>query len=261
MEAIRKGLRDSARYIPLLREMVKRDFKMKYKRSYLGIVWSLLDPLLHMLILALVFSQLLGRDIQFFPVYIMTGRLIFTFYSQATNFCLTSITGGKLYIMSVKMPLYMLPLSKTISALVNEALSLLALLFMMLITGAPFHWTALMFPVPVLYVFLFSFGLGMALSAWMVFFRDLGHLYSVFTTLLMFITPMFYSADIYPQQYLWAFKLNPLYHFVQMFRNIVLYGHLPPLTDHAICAAYCAGALIVGAAAFKKGKNRFVLYL
>ena len=261
METMKKGVQDSLRYIPLLQELVKRDFKMKYKRTYLGMLWSMLDPLLHMLVITIVFSQLLGRDIQYFAVYVMTGRLALTFFVQAANGGVSSFVGGGLYIKSVKMPLYMLPLSKAVSALINEALSLLALAFIIWITGAGFKWTILLLPVPIFYIFLFSFGMGMALATWMVFFRDTSHLFGVVTTLLQFLTPVFYSADSVPVNFQWIFQINPLYHFVTMMRKLVMYGTLPTLIDHLICVSCCAAALLVGAAVYRNGRNKFILHL
>jgi ABC-type polysaccharide/polyol phosphate export permease len=261
MEAFRKNAGQFRKYLPLLREMIKRDFRMKYKRSYLGILWTLLDPLLHMLVILLVFSQLFARDIQYFAAYVLTGRIIFQFFSQATNFCLGSVTGGKLYVTSVKMPLFMLPLSKTVSALINESLALICLLFVLVITRVELHVTALLFPIPLFYIFIFSFGFGMALASWNVFFHDTQHLYGAFSTLLWFATPIFWHIDIIPENLIWLIKLNPAYHFVTMFRAMVINGQMPDFSDHLICITFCAAALIIGTTVFNKTKNRFILHL
>ena len=261
MERIKKGLQDTVKYLPLLRELIKRDFKMKYKRTYLGVLWTLLDPLLHMLVIIIVFSQLLGRDIEHFAAYVMTGRLVVNFFTQATGFCISAFVGGGLYIKSVKMPLYMLPLSKTISALINTALSMIVLALILVFTGVHLRPMALLFFIPVLYAFVFSYGFGLALGTWMVFFRDVSHLHNVFTTLLFFLTPIFYQIDIIPPSYMWLMRSNPLYHYVTMLRNLVVYGNMPALADHMICTAFCVGAMIMGIAAFRKGKNTFIMHL
>lgn len=260
-ETIRRNLQETVRYLPLLRELIKRDFKMKYKRTYLGILWTLLDPLLHMMVILIVFSQLIGRNIQYFAAYVMTGRLMVQFFSQASGYCVNSFVGGGLYIKSVKMPLYMLPLSKTISALINKGIAMIILVFIIFFTGIELRPMMLLFPIPVLYAFLFSYGIGLAFGTWMVFFRDVGHLHGVLTTLLHFLTPTFYSVDIIPPNYQWIINSNPIYHFATMMRNLVMYGNMPTLTDHMICAMFCAGALIMGIAAFQKGKNTFIMHL
>jgi ABC-type polysaccharide/polyol phosphate export permease len=227
----------------------------------LGILWTLLDPLLNMIVLTVIFSTLFGREIANFPVYLMSGRMIFTFFSQGTGFCLTSISGGGLYIKSVKMPLFMLPLSKVLSALINDILSLIALFAIMLLTGADFYWTIVLFPLPVLYTMLFSLGVGMMLAAWVVFFNDVSYLYSILITLLMFCTPIFYQDTIYPENVAWLFKSSPIYRFVQMFRDVIMNGAVPELSAHLICLAWCAGALVIGGLVFRKSKEKFILYL
>jgi ABC-2 type transport system permease protein len=261
MEAIKAGLRDTVKYLPLLRELIKRDFTMKYKRTYLGILWTLLDPLLHMLVIIIIFSQLVGRDIQHYAAYIMTGRLTVQFFTQASGFCVNAFVGGGLYIKSVRMPLYMLPLSKTVSALINKLIALIILFFVILFTGVPFQPLMLFFPIPIMYTFLFSFGFGIALGTWMVFFRDVGHLHGVLATMLFFLTPIFWPIEIVPQNFMWIVKANPMYHFVTMMRNFVMYGNMPTTTDHMICAAFVIGALILGATAYNRGKNSFILHI
>jgi ABC-type polysaccharide/polyol phosphate export permease len=261
MGAIKKGIGESVRFLPLLRELIKRDFKMKYKRTYLGILWTLLDPLLHMLVIIIVFSQLLGRDIQFFAAYVMTGRLMVSFFTQTTGFCIGSFVGGGMYIKSVKMPLYMLPLSKTISALINFGIALIVLAPILYFSGVQLRLMMLLFPLPILYAFVFSYGFGLALGTWMVYFRDVSHLHGVLATLLFFLTPIFYPIEIIPQNFLWVIQSNPLYHFVTMMRNLIMYGSIPSLTDHLICTAFCVGAMILGISVFRKGKNAFILHI
>ena len=261
METVKKNISENVKFLPLLGELIKRDFKMKYKRTYLGVLWTLLDPLLHMLVIIIVFSQLLGRDIPHFAAYVMTGRLIVQFFIQATGFCITSFVGGGLYIKSVKMPLYMLPLSKTISALINFAIALIVLVPILIASGVELRLMALLFLVPVLYAFLFSFGIGLALGTWMVSFRDVSHLHGVLATLLFFLTPIFYPIEIIPQSYLWIIQSNPLYRFADMMRNLVIYGSFSTLNDHLICIVCCAVALILGITVFQKGKNSFILHL
>ena len=250
-----------SRYIPFLLELVKRDFKAKYKRSILGVLWSVLQPLMLMVVLIVVFSTLFRFDIENYPLYLISGQVIFNFFNEATTMSLPSIIGGGHIINRVYVPLYMFPLSKVISSLVNVALSMIALIIVVFITGAKPAVTMLLLPIPVLYTFLFSCGIGLLVAAAMVFFRDLAHLYGIITMTLMYLTPIFYPIGIVPDQYLRWLRLNPIFHFVQMFRNIVLYGTFPSVSEHLICFAFCALSLTLGVSFFCRKQRSFILHM
>lgn len=248
------------KYLPFLYEVVKREFKSKYKRSVLGIVWSVLNPMLTMLILALVFSALFN-SIENFPSYLFNAQIIFGLFSEATTGCMTSIHSGGGMILRTSVPKYMFPLSKCLVALVNQGLAMVAAVIIMLITGVQPSWTMLLFVFPVGYTLLFSLGIGLILATGLMYFEDLQHLYGIITTALMYLTPMFYPIEIVPEFMLPVYACNPIYHFVRMMRNVMMYQTPPTLQDHLICLAFCVGTLAIGVSLFKKKQNEFVLLM
>lgn len=249
------------KYRTLLNELIVRDIKVKYRRSVLGLLWTLLNPLFTMLILSLVFSHMFRFNIENFPVYLLCGQLIFSFFSEATNGAMNSILGSASLIKKVYVPKYLFPLAKVLSTFVNLVASFLALIIVMLFTRTPIQWTILLVPAPIFYVLLFSIGIGLVLSSLAVFFRDVIHLYGVLLTAWMYLTPIFYPLDALPPNIQQLVVLNPLTRFILMFRQLVLSGTWPPLSEHLICLSFGIIAVLFGLYAFYKSQNRFVLYL
>lgn len=249
------------KYKSLLRELVVRDIKLKYRRSILGLLWSLLNPLLMMIVLTIIFSSLFKRNIDNFPVYLLTGRMIFVFFSETTNQAMMSIISNSSLIKKVYLPKYILPLSKALSSYINLMFSLLALIIVMIVTKIKITWVLILFPLPLIYTLIFSIGVGLVLSTYAVFFRDLVHLYSVLLTAWMYFTPIFYPVEIIPERYLFLVKSNPLYYIVQCFREIVLYGRIPSLSLNLICLAIAIITLFFGLIIFYKNQNKFILYI
>lgn len=249
------------KYQPLLYQLVRRDFLAKYKRSVLGILWSILNPLLTMLVLTIVFSTLFRFDIENYPVYLLSGQIIFNMFSEITNMCMSSVLGAASLMKKVSVPKYIFPLSRAISSLVNFAFSFLALLIVMAVTHAPIHAQMLYSLVAVVYVFVFSTGVGLILSAAVVFFRDITYLYGILLTAVTYFTPMFYPINIIPDQFRWIISLNPLYHFVECFRTCAIYGGIPTLWQNLICAMLAMLSLGGGLAVFYRKQDRFILYV
>lgn len=245
----------------LLYQLVRRDFKSKYKRSVLGIFWTVLSPLLMMLVMTIVFSTLFRFDIKNFPVYLLSGQIFFGLFSEATNMSMSSVLGASALIRKVAMPKYIFPVSRTISSLVNFAFSLLALFFVMLMTSAPFHWTIVLIIIPVLYTFIFSLGIGLILSAAAVFFRDVTYLWNIFITALSYLTPLFYPISIVPDKYRMIISLNPMYHFVEYFRTVAIYGNIPTLWQNMVCLLMAVVSLAIGLYIFYKKQDDFILYI
>ena len=252
---------DIKKYRFLIGNLVSRDVKTKYRRSALGILWSVLNPLLMMMVLTAVFSNIFRAGIKDFPVYYLSGYVIFNFVSEATTFSLNSILGAKSLIKKVYIPKYIFPLEKCIFSLVNTMFTFIAALIMFMILGVTPSWTMLLFFVPILYSFVFSFGLGLVLAAMNVFFRDIGHLYHVLTTAWMYLTPIIYPVSILPDWLIDIIKLNPLYYYVQYFRSIMLYGTVPGLQENLICIVFAGLMLILGILVFKKKQDKFILYI
>lgn len=249
------------KYKGLLNELVIRDIKVKYRRSVLGYVWSVLNPLLMMIVIATVFAHMFRFDIDNYPIYLLTGQLIYNFYSDSTNLSMTSIICSGSLIKKVHLPKYIFPLSRTLSSFVNLLFSLAAILIMLAITRTKITPVIFLFPLPLFYVLLLCIGMGLILSVLAVYFRDMLHLYSVFLTALMYLTPIFYPVKQLPSYALSIIKLNPLYHIVLMFRNIVMYGTFPTLKENLICFSFGALSIIIGLIIFSKKQDNFVLYL
>lgn len=264
--AFKKDIVAMKRYKYLLYDLVSRDIKTKYRRSVLGILWSVLNPLLMMLVLTAVFSQIIRVEVEGgFALFYLTGYIIFSFVSESSSFSLVSVINGGGLIKKVYLPKYVFPLEKTIFSFVNMLFSLIAfvLVFVIfLITGqVEPHLTMLLFVVPMLYVFVFALGLNLVLSTLNVFFRDVGHLWGVFMTVWMYATPIIYPISMVPEWLQSIIRFNPLYHYVTYFRNVMIYGTLPSLTDNLICIGFSVMMLAIGVTAFRKSQDNFVLHI
>ena len=258
---VKEKMEGFRRFTPLLRELVVRDIKVRYRHSALGLVWTVLNPLLMMVVITIVFSTLFKQNIPNFPIYYLSGSLIFAFNSESTTTALNSIISNASLIKKVYIPKYLFPLSNVLSGLVNLGFSLIAMFIVMLITDAPFHATLLLLPIPIFYTFLFSVGLGILLSAVTVFFRDIAHFYSVFILAWTYFTPIFYPVEILPDAAMKLMQLNPMYHLVTYMRSIVLYGVFPSLKENLLCLCLGLLMLALGLFVFYKKQDKFVLYV
>lgn len=249
------------RYKYLLRYLVKRDITVKYRRSVLGIVWSVLNPLLMMLIMTAVFQFIFEQQIDYFPVYLISGQLMFNFFSEATSSAMDSVLNSAALLKKVYIPKYIFPLEKVIFSFVNALFSLVALLVVMLFVQPPITWWILLFPVPMILLFFFSLGVGLILASLVVFFRDVKHLYGVLITALMYMTPIFYPVTLLSGVMQKVLYINPLYWYVSMFRNVVLYGVPPTGLQLLAGSAFGVVALLFGILIMKKTQDRFILYI
>lgn len=248
-------------YQYLLLDLVAKDIKTKYRRSVLGILWSVLNPLLMMLVLTAVFSTIFNYRTSDFSVYYLTGYLLFNFVMEATTFSMTSILGSAGLIKKVYIPKFVFPLEKCLFSLVNMLFSLIAAVIVFLIVGVEPHWTMLLFPIPLIYLFVFNFGMSLILATLNTFFRDVGYLYNVFITVWMYLTPIIYPVEILPAWLLPIIKINPLYHYVQYFRNVTLYGTVPTLEENLVCIALSLTFLLIGFVVFRKKQDKFIFYI
>ena len=252
---------DIVKYRNLVVELVMRDIKKKYRRSILGYLWSMLNPLLTMLITAMVFSNLFRFQIDNFVLYLLTGQLIFTFYSEATSFAMGSILENGSLIKKVYVPKYLFPISRVSSSAVNLLFSLPAMLAIMLYTDHEITITLVACIVPLILLYFFCIGIGLFISALAVYFRDIFHLYGVLITVLNYATPIFYPVNIIPEEYKFVVEYNPLYYFLSAFREVAYNNTLPSIELLSICTVFSVGALVVGAYYFNKKQNTFVMYL
>lgn len=250
------------KYFPLLKELVVRDIKVKYKRSVLGLLWTILNPLMMMVVMTIVFSQLFNNTIDNFAVYYLSGYIFYTFLNESTTQALFSVVWNAPLMKKVYIPKYLFPVSKVASSLVNLGFSFIAMLIVMVLTRAKLYWTILLAPIPILYLLIFCCGLGMILATMDVFFRDTGHLYSIITLIWMYLTPMFYPVELLRENGLDIFlELNPLYHYITYFRMLILEGQIPGLYENVICIVPSMIMLAIGMVVFYKNQDRFILFV
>lgn len=258
----RKRLINFWNYKDLLKQLVSRDIKLKYRRSFLGYVWSVLNPLLIMCVMTVVFSTMFKRNIENFPVYLFTGQLMFNFMNQATHQAITAITGNAALLKKVYIPKYIFVFSKISSMLVDFLFSCIALVLVMLVTGANFSWYNLLFPLVVIQLYVFSLGLGLFLAQANVFFRDIQYIYNAVTTAWLYLTPIFYPIDALPEKLQWLEKhLNPMYFYIGQFRDLIYVGTMPGWKVILAGSVTSVLMLLIGTICFEKNQNKFMLYI
>ena len=249
------------KYYDLLIALLLRDIKIKYKRSILGFAWSILNPLLMMIVMSIVFSTIFKTDIKNFPIYLITGQVIFSFFSEATNTAMTSIISNGGLIKKVYIPKYIFALSKVMFSFTNMLFSLVAVVIVAIATKLPITPAILLFPLPLIYVFIFSLGVGLLLASYAVFFRDLLHLYGILLLIWTYLTPIFYPITILPENVKKVIMFNPMFVYIDNFREIILYGKVPSLSSNLLCICYSLIALLLGTLAFRKTKDKFIFYI
>ncbi len=264
--AFKKDVLAMRRYKYLLWDLVSKDIKTKYRRSVLGVLWSILNPLLMMAVLTTVFSTIIRVNVEGgFALFYLTGYIMFNFVSEATGFALYTITSAAPLIKKVYIPKYVFPLQKCIFSFVNMLFSLIA--FVIVFIAFCFagkvtpHVTMLLFPIPMIYLFVFCFGICLILSAMMVFFRDIGHIWTILLTVWMYLSPIIYPLDILPENLIKFVKLNPLTHYITYFRDVMIYGRVPSLSENIICISYSISFFLFGVAMFRKKQDKFVLHI
>ena len=244
---------------PLLNELIARDIKTKYRRSILGVLWTILNPLFMMIVLSVVFSNLFKFDIEYFPVYLLSGQLIFNFFSESTTNAMGAIIMNGPLIKKIYVPKYMFVLSRIFSSSINLLASFTALLCVMLAMRVELHYTVLLVSIPLILIILFSLGIGLILSAITVKFRDIMHLYSVFTTALMYLTPVIYPMSILPEWLKKIVMINPITNILIMFRDVMIYGRVPNILSVLLGVVEVIVALATGLYVFYKNQDSFIL--
>lgn len=264
MNMLQYRVRTLFKYSDLWKELVIRDLKLKYRRSVLGYVWSVLKPLMTMIVLTLVFGGIFRRNIENYPVYLLTGRVLYDYLKESTTGGLGSVVENAALLKKVYVPKYIFTWAKVTSCLVDTMLSMAALLLVIFFTGARFYWTLLLSPLVFLQIYLFCLGLSFFLAQLNVFFRDIRYIYQVVMTAMLYMTPIMYpleSLNRIPELQYFITHYNPLYYYVSQMRSLIYQGQLPQLR-YILCG--CSAALImlfIGADTFQKSKDRFILYL
>lgn len=248
----------------LILNLIERDIKVKYRRSALGVMWSVLNPLMMMGIQYIVFKTLFPTPMENFAVYLISGNLIFQFFSESTQNAMSSMLGAASLIKKVYIPKYIFPTEKVLFSLVNTLFTSVALVIVAVATNLQITWNILLSPIPLILVMIFNLGVGLILSAMVVFFRDIMHLYGVLVMGLTYLTPIFYDASALQKSSPAVYQLlslNPLYWFVAMFREVVLYGNAPTAQQLIICGAWSFAMLAIGLLFFRKSQDKFILYI
>ncbi len=245
----------------IFEELVKRDFKQKYKRTALGMLWSVLNPMLNLLVMRMVFTHFFGQQTPHYTTYIFAGNVVFSFYREATSGGMTALMSNSHIFTKVNVPKYLFLLSKNVSSVINFGLTLIVFFIFAALDRVPFHWKFLMLIYPVITLLVFNIGMGLILSALFVFFRDTQYLYEVFSLMLMYLSAIFYQIDTFPADTQKLFLLNPVYAHIRYFRMIVLNNTIPSLGDHALLLLYAALFLGIGGLIYKKKNQQFLYYV
>jgi len=245
----------------LFEELVKRDFTKKYKRTILGMAWSIISPLVNLAILWLVFGNLLGSNVDHYVIYLFAGQLVFSYFSDATNMGMISLVGNASIFTKVNIPKYLFLFSQNVSTFINFGLTLLVFFIFVILEGIPFTWRFLLLLYPILCLLVFNLGMGLILSALYVFFRDMQYLWGIATQLIMWLSAIFYSIDSFSKEVQTLFLVNPLYLFIRYFRKIVLDNAIPSAGFHILMAGYALLALGIGAWMYKKYNTEFLYYV
>lgn len=245
----------------IISSLVSKDFKIKYRRSVLGILWSVLNPLLMMLVLTAVFSTIFRFEIENYPFYLILGNTLFALGMDTIGSSMGSVIGSAPLMKKIRIDPLTFPVEKALFELVSFAVSLIAVVVVMLAMRIPLTFNLLLLPLLLVYTSLFSLGVGLALAALAVFFRDVLHIWSIVRMAWMYATPLFYPVEILPEWMMQVEAFNPMYHFVTYFREIALWGVTPGLAENGVCALMAVVAFLVGLLIFRRAQKKFILYV
>lgn len=260
-DAMKEYVNTFIRYRFLLGELVKKGIKLKYRRSYLGIVWSLLEPLLTMIVLTIVFGTLFGNKDRTFPVYILTGRLMYSYFSNSTSRALKSVRANAGMIKKVYVPKYIYPLSSVLYNYVIFLISLIVLAIVSAVLGIQPTIYMLQIPIALILVLLLSYGIGMILATVGVFFRDMEYLWSVALMIIMYTCAVFYyPSRLLKSGFAWILKYNPLYCTISIFRS-AMFGEMMNMHYFEYALGFALVTIVVGMICFKKKQDEFILYI
>ncbi len=245
----------------LFEELAKRDFKKKYKRTVLGMLWSVLSPLLMLLVMWLIFSKFFAQNTAHYTIYLFAGNIVFSYFSESTGAGMGSLVNNSGIFTKVNIPKYLFLFSQSVSSLINFGLTLIVFFVFVAFDGLPFTWKFIMLLYPIGCLVIFNIGIGLILSALFVFFRDIEYLWNIFTMLVMYVSAIFYNIDSYSETVRNIFLLNPIYVYIRYFRKIVIEGTIPSLWFHLIAAGYALIAIGLGYFMYKKNNHKFLYYV
>lgn len=256
------------KYSFLLKQLISRDFKVKYKRSVLGVLWSLLYPVMMMAVMSIVFSNVFKFSVPGtnYLVYLMIGLTFFNYYSEASNLSMSSVIANFSLLNKIYIPKYIFPLAKCLFVGINFLLTLIPLYAVILLSGSgetKCHLSVLHFLLPYSYLclLLFTIGVGLILATITVFLRDVLYIYGIFVTILTYMTPIMYDISIIDPRLQIIIKMNPLYHYISFARSIILYNQIPNINSFIICGVSAVVVLLIGMVVFKKNQDKFIYYM
>jgi ABC-type polysaccharide/polyol phosphate export permease len=253
---------DLLRYRDLVRALVARELKVRYRRSAIGFLWTMLQPLLMMLVLQMVFSSLFrGFAITNYPVYALSGVLFWNFFSQSIVSSMNSLRGNAPLLQKLPVPKAVFPLATVLSGVVNLGFALVPLLLILIVTGHPLTPALLFLPVSIFLAALFTLGAGLLLSPLAVFFSDVVELIGVILSLLMYLTPVFYPKEVVPERMRWIVRFNPIRSILEVFRDPIYNGKVPPLSHLCVCVGIALAAFALGAWVFRRSSDRIPFYV
>jgi ABC-2 type transport system permease protein len=253
---------DLLRYRDLVRVLVARELKVRYRRSAIGFLWTMLQPLLMMLVLQMVFSSLFrGFNITNYPVYALSGVLFWNFFSQSIVSSMNSLRGNAQLLQKLPVPKAVFPLATVISGVINLLFALVPLFLILIVTGHPLTPALFFLPISILLAALFTLGAGLLLSPLAVFFSDVIELIGVILSLLMYLTPVFYPKEVVPERMRWVVRFNPIRSILEVFRDPIYQGEIPPLSHLAVCVGIAILALALGSWVFRRSSDRIPFYV
>ncbi len=252
------------RYRDLVMALVARELKVRYRRSAIGFLWTMLQPLLMMMVLQVVFSSIFRFKMDFgnYPVYVLSGLLFWNFFSQSIVASMNSLRGNAPLLRKLPIPKEVFPIATVISGVINLCLALVPLLLILIVTGHPLTWALLFLPVSILLAAVFTLGAGLLLSPLSVFFSDVIEMVGVVLSILMYMTPVMYPMSILEgSRYLPLVRYNPVRSILEVFRDPIYQGEVPPLTHLAVCAGIALTVFAIGAFVFRRSSDRIPFYI
>ncbi len=255
-------MQDIIRYRDLIRALVARELKVRYRRSAIGFVWTMLQPLLMMLVLQTVFSKIFrGFTITNYPVYALSGVLFWNFFSQSIISSMNSLRGNAQLLQKLPVPKVVFPLANVISGVVNLCFALIPLFAILLVTGHPLKPALFFLPISIVLAALFTLGAGLLLAPLAVFFSDVIELIGVILSLMLYLTPVFYPQDIVPENLRWVVRYNPIRSILEVFRDPIYQGEIPPIAHISVCVGIVILALVLGSWVFRRSSDRIPFYV
>jgi len=254
-------LRRTFQYRDLVATLVARELKVRYKRSAIGFLWTMLQPLLTMIVLQIVFSSIFRFSVQNYPVYVLAGLLFWNFFSQSIVASMNSLRGNAALLKKLPVPQAVFPVATVAAGVVNLVLALIPLLLLLLVTGHPLRWSLLFLPVSISIAAVFTLGAGLLLSPLAVFFYDVVEIINVLIVLVMYVTPVFYPMTILPEKYRWIVRFNPVRSILEVFRDPIYYSKIPPLSHLSVAIGVALVAFAVGYWSFRRSADRIPFYV